>query len=116
MKCGMGNWTDIATQFVKTKTWDQCEKFYLGAIYVPGDKPTNYKHVTTIRDYTGENRHTIDEEVQKSVEDSIKAFESSAKEFRGQEKNEFENEGFDPNFSPMPDHVDGVQQGPRKNN
>ncbi len=39
MKCGMGNWTDISSQFVKTKTWDQCEKFYLGKIYVANDLP-----------------------------------------------------------------------------
>ena len=37
MKCGLGNWTDIASQFVKTKSWDQCEKFYLGKLYVPGN-------------------------------------------------------------------------------
>jgi hypothetical protein len=37
MKCGMGNWADITLQFVKTKTADECEKFYLGKLYMCGE-------------------------------------------------------------------------------
>lgn len=59
MKCGMGNWTDISSQFVKSKTWDQCEKFYLGKLYQPGDRPIEYEQVTIVRDFSGENKHTI---------------------------------------------------------
>lgn len=116
MKCGMGNWTDISTQFVKTKTQDQCEKFYLGKIYVPGDQPTNYEHVTTLRDYTGQNDHKTDDEVQKCCDNSINAFEISAAEFKEKERIEFECQDYDPNFSPLPDQIDGMQQGSRKNN
>lgn len=112
----MGNWTDISSQFVKTKSWDQCEKFYLGAIYIPGDKATRYDHVTNKRDYSGENAHEIIRDAQKKVEDGIKAFEVSTSEFKNQERIEFENDGFDPNFSPLPDQIDGAQQGSRKNN
>lgn len=71
MKCGMGNWTDISSQFVKTKTWDQCEKFYLGKLYVPGGEPFGYDHVTTERDFSGDNKHKIDTEVQSQVVNAI---------------------------------------------
>ncbi len=28
MKCGLGNWNDIASQFVETKTPKECEDHY----------------------------------------------------------------------------------------
>lgn len=60
MKCGLGNWTDIASQFVKTKTPDDCEVFYLSTLYVSGDRPINYKSVLEQRDLDG--NHEIDAE------------------------------------------------------
>ena len=63
MKCGMGNWVDISSQFVKTKRAEECEQFYLGKLYVPGDQLINYKHVTLTRDITGSSNHVIDQEV-----------------------------------------------------
>jgi len=37
MKCGMGNWSDVSAQFVRSKSEVECEEFYLGNIYIPGD-------------------------------------------------------------------------------
>lgn len=33
MKCGMGNWVDIADQYVKTKEPKQCEDHYFSFYY-----------------------------------------------------------------------------------
>ena len=49
MKCGMGNWPDISTQFVVTKTDAQCERFYMANIYIPFSKSAPFEHVTTSR-------------------------------------------------------------------
>ena len=49
MKCGMGNWPDVATQFVKTKNETQCEKFYMANIYIPFSQLSPFEHVTEKR-------------------------------------------------------------------
>jgi hypothetical protein len=36
MKCGMGNWSDVSQQFVRTKSESECEELYLGKLYIPG--------------------------------------------------------------------------------
>jgi hypothetical protein len=61
MKCGMGNWTDVASQFVKTKTPEECEILYLSKLYVPGDQPCSYEYVLARRDPDG--RHEWNEDV-----------------------------------------------------
>jgi hypothetical protein len=33
MKCGLGNWADIASQFVDTKTPKDCEEHYFNFYY-----------------------------------------------------------------------------------
>jgi transcriptional adapter 2-alpha len=33
MKCGLGNWADIATQFVETKDMKECEEHYFCFYY-----------------------------------------------------------------------------------
>jgi hypothetical protein len=45
----MGNWPDVATQFVKTKNETQCEKFYMANIYIPFSQSTKFEHVTQAR-------------------------------------------------------------------
>ena len=37
MKCGMGNWVDIAEQYVKTKDPKQCEDHYFSFYYKAQD-------------------------------------------------------------------------------
>ena len=49
---------------------------------MPGDQPTSYEHVTSVRDYSGLNNHKIDQDVQESVNAAIFAFEAQAKEFK----------------------------------
>lgn len=44
MKCGLGNWADISSQFVDTKTPKDCEEHYFNFYYksrndrIPSDK------------------------------------------------------------------------------
>jgi transcriptional adapter 2-alpha len=38
IKCGMGNWSDVAAQFVCAKTEAECEELYLGYLYKPGSQ------------------------------------------------------------------------------
>ena len=57
MKCGLGNWADVASQFVKTKSDLECEEFYLGKIYQTGD--IHYETCLLERDLVGDN-HKID--------------------------------------------------------
>ena len=98
MKCGMGNWTDIAQQFVKTKSWDECEKFYQGCLYIPNEKLLDYQHVCEKRDLSGEGNHKIREEIQLAIEKKIERFEEAAQDFKAREAREFDN-GFTDNFS-----------------
>ena len=37
MKCGMGNWVDIAEQYVKTKDPKECEEHYFSFYYKSRD-------------------------------------------------------------------------------
>ena len=37
MKCGLGNWTDIAEQYVKTKQAKDCEEHYWSFFYKSKD-------------------------------------------------------------------------------
>ena len=108
MKCGMGNWTDISQQFVKTKTWEQCEKFYHGKLYVPGNQPIEYAHITVERDTSGNGNHVIREELNQLLELQIQAFVNSAIEFRKAEAREFEGNFQDFNLSPPFDSADGA--------
>ncbi len=39
MKCGLGNWVDIAEQYVKTKTAKECEEHYYSFFYKSRDSP-----------------------------------------------------------------------------
>ena len=55
MKCGMGNWSAVASEFVKTKSESECEEFYLGVLYIPGTKQISYDHVLIERDFSGGN-------------------------------------------------------------
>ena len=55
MKCGMGNWSAVASEFVKTKSESECEEFYLGVLYIPGNKQISYDHVLIERDFSGGN-------------------------------------------------------------
>lgn len=92
MKCGMGNWTDIAQQFVKTKSWDECEKFYLGCLYIPKPEKekTPYNHVCELRDLSGNGNHEIFEEIQSAIDKQMEQFEVTAQDFRAKEAREFE--------------------------
>lgn len=37
MKCGMGNWADIADQYVRLKSSTECEEHYFSVIYQATD-------------------------------------------------------------------------------
>lgn len=87
MKCGMGNWSDVATQFVPGKSETQCEELYLGYLYrragerddsdcahsEVGAAELSYEHVLLERDFTGGSAHQLDAGAVHKCEESIAA-------------------------------------------
>ena len=61
MKCGLGNWVDIAEQFIKSpeKTPKECEEHYYGVIMNQSSK-IEYDGILTKRAETLDGEHVID--------------------------------------------------------
>lgn len=79
MKCGLGNWADVSSQFVRTKGEVECEEFYLGKIYQTGT--IAYETCLLERDLVGE-RHKIDHNIARKVADQIQSWNEDQAVFR----------------------------------
>ena len=55
----MGNWSAVASEFVKAKSESECEEFYLGVLYIPGTKQIGYDHALIERDFSGGNKNVF---------------------------------------------------------
>lgn len=82
MKCGMGNWSEVSSQFVKTKSELQCEEFYLGKIYMPGTAKISYQHVIKERDLSSFTKHTLVPEAIKECASKIGAYNEETRQFK----------------------------------
>lgn len=93
MKCGMGNWTDIAEQYVKTKEPKQCEEYYYSFLY---KSKTDY--LPNLEDCIGKSSRIfknglftvdIDEEKAKKALKKIEDYQNKSKVETAEEELEF---------------------------
>lgn len=105
MKCGMGNWTDVATQFLNgNKTEVECEELYLGYLYQAQEetnelkKSIKYDHVLDERDFTvGGTAHKLNATAVEQCQDSINEHNERVRVFKEQEAREFDQHGLECN-------------------
>lgn len=75
MKCGLGNWNDISTQFVESKNPKECEEHYYSFYYKSREdfKPTHEDFIIKGQKFLGPNSISIvDIDERKSADNSMR--------------------------------------------